>query len=122
MRGFSLVETLIALMILSVALIGMAAVPVATTRLMLLAEEREKATLLAVSKLEEVEAVDFAAPVPSWVTSPDKEGTFNWVRTVSSDGFLSSVTVNVSWGGVLGPKTLKLERSYGPFSVRKRVE
>lgn len=122
MKGFSLVETLIALMILSIALVGMAAVPVATTRLMLLAEEREKATLLAVSKLEEVEAVDFAASVPSWVTSSDVTGPFSWVRAVSRDGFLSTVTVNVTWGGVLGSRTLQLSRGYGPFSARERVE
>ena len=54
-RGFSLIEALVALMLLLVALIPMAALPVAASRLYMASAAREQAALLAVQKLGERE-------------------------------------------------------------------
>ena len=58
-RGFSLIEALVALMLLAVALIPMAALPAATSRLYAASAAREQAALLAVQKLDELESKNF---------------------------------------------------------------
>ncbi len=58
-RGFSLIEALVALMLLAVALIPMAALPAATSRLYAASAAREQAALLAVQKLDELESKSF---------------------------------------------------------------
>ena len=58
-RGFSLIEALVALMLLTVALIPMAALPAATSRLYAASAAREQAALLAVQKLDELESKKF---------------------------------------------------------------
>ena len=58
-RGFSLIEALVALMLLLVALIPMAALPVAASRLYMASAAREQAALLAVQKLDELESKKF---------------------------------------------------------------
>lgn len=58
-RGFSMVEALVALMLLTVALIPMAALPAATSRLYAASAAREQAALLAVQKLDELESKKF---------------------------------------------------------------
>jgi len=55
-RGFSLVEALVALVLLLVALIPMAALPAATSRLYIASAAREQAALLAVQKMDELES------------------------------------------------------------------
>jgi prepilin-type N-terminal cleavage/methylation domain-containing protein len=55
-RGFSLVEALVALVLLLVALIPLAALPAATSRLYIASAAREQAALLAVQKMDELEA------------------------------------------------------------------
>ncbi|WP_213698139.1 prepilin-type N-terminal cleavage/methylation domain-containing protein [Acetomicrobium sp.] len=58
-RGFSLIEALVALMLLTVALIPMAALPAATSKLYVTSAAREQAALLAVQKLDELESKKF---------------------------------------------------------------
>jgi len=69
-RGFSLIEALVALVLLVVALIPMAAVPAATSRLYIASAAREQAALLAVQKLDELESKDFSS-VDLGATGPD---------------------------------------------------
>jgi len=69
-RGFSLIEALVALVLLLVALIPMAAVPAATSRLYIASAAREQAALLAVQKLDELESKDFSS-VDLGETGPD---------------------------------------------------
>jgi len=54
-----MVEALVALMLLTVALIPMAALPAATSRLYAVSAAREQAALLAVQKLDELESKKF---------------------------------------------------------------
>ena len=123
-RGaFSLVETLIAMLILSIALVGLAAVPVATTRLMVHGVERERAISVAMTRLEEVEGVPLDSSAPGWVRSTGTDRDFDWTRTVSTSGSdLWTVTVKVDWSGLSGNGTLSLSRDYGPFSAREVFE
>nr|WP_321503407.1 prepilin-type N-terminal cleavage/methylation domain-containing protein [uncultured Dethiosulfovibrio sp.] len=117
-RAFSLVETLIAMAILSIALVGLAAVPVATTRLMVHGVQREKALSVAMARLEEVEGVDLDNT--SWVVSSDVDGGYSWSRSVAkTSDYLHSVTVVVDWDGLRGAGSLTLSRDYGPFSARE---
>jgi|GEM_PF-597763 len=75
-RGFSLIEALVALMLLVVALIPMAAVPAATSKLYVASAAREQAALLAVQKLDELESKDFGS-VDLGATDPDNPDSFH---------------------------------------------
>ncbi len=117
-RAFSLVETLIAMAILSIALVGLAAVPVATTRLMVHGVQREKALSVAIARLEEVDGVDLDST--SWVVSSDLDRGYDWSMSVAkTSDHLHTVTVIVSWDGLRGAGNLVLSRDYGPFSARE---
>ncbi|MCF4150384.1 hypothetical protein L2W58_01005 [Dethiosulfovibrio sp. F2B] len=121
-RGaFSLVETLIAMLILAVALVGLAVVPIATTRLMVHGAERERATSVAMTRLEEVEGVRLdSSSIPAWVVVTSDDRGYLWNRTVhsSASSDLWTVTVEVEWSGLMGSGSLSVSRDYGPFSVR----
>lgn len=54
--GFSLSETIIALLILSIALFAVAGVPIMSTKMALHSIRREQAVFLAVHELDELEA------------------------------------------------------------------
>ncbi|PIE54979.1 MAG: hypothetical protein CSA35_03710 [Dethiosulfovibrio peptidovorans] len=115
--AFSLVEVLIAVVILTICLFGLATVPVVTTRLMVNDLEQERATAVAMARLEEVE--------PQSLTGGSISGSergYAWTRTVTPQGAdLWTVSMDVAWQGVRGPKTLSLGRDYGPASVREGV-
>lgn len=117
-RAFSLVETLIAMAILSIALVGLAAVPVATTRLMVHGVQREKALSVAMARLEEVEGVDLDNT--SWVISSDVDGGYRWSRSRNkTSDYLHTVTVVVNWDGLRGAGSLTLSRDYGTSRDRR---
>lgn len=116
-KAFSLVETLIALVILAIALLALATVPIAATRMLTHGIWRERALAVAMAKIEEVEAVLRDGPNPP-VSS--NEGGFAWERTVKRNGPDSfSVEVKVNWDGVMGRGDLSLSRDLGPYSSRR---
>ena len=55
-RGVSLVETLIALLVLSIGILAVAAVPIMTTKLAVQSNKRELAVFIAVNELDALEA------------------------------------------------------------------
>lgn len=114
-------ETLIAMAILSIVLVGLAAVPVATTRLMVHGVHRERALSVAMARLEEIEGVDLENT--SWVVSTDLDRGFSWSRSVAKiSDQLHHVTVLVSWDGLRGVGTMVLSRDYGPLSAREALK
>ncbi len=119
-RAFSLVETLIAMLVLSIALVGLASVPVATTRMMVHGVQREKALSVAMARIEEVEAVRLDGLRPSWVVSSDVDRGYSWSRTVlSTASDLWTIAVTVTWNGPIGEGSLSISRDYGPWSARR---
>ncbi len=112
--AFSLSETLIALLILSIALLAIAGVPIMSTKLAILATHREQAHFLAVKALDSLEADSSLAVV----TSPDIVGEFSVVATKQN----TIGRAVVSWRGVAGQSTLTLERRMSDFSSRTRKE
>lgn len=119
-KAFSLVETLIALVVLSIALLGLATVPVATTRMLAHGVQRERALALAMAKIEEVEAVPLDGSRPPWVVVSGSDKGFAWGRTVQlSSQDMWTVAVHVAWDGPLGDGSLSLSRDYGPWSARR---
>ncbi|NLI95340.1 MAG: hypothetical protein GX436_01275 [Synergistaceae bacterium] len=109
-QGFSLVETIIAFVILGIILIALTLVPIMSTRLMSDTVEREKAVLLAVSKLDEISA-NFAG-IPVGGTASDTSHipyTMSWTSTADTTDS-KIVTLTITWPGVTGEKTLVFKR------------
>lgn len=122
-RAISLVETLIALIILSIAIIAIAGVPIMTSKLALHAAQRDQAMFLAVQALDFLEAQKYDVAI---VASQDVVGDYTRrfdkpnFATVSSDQYKATVTV--SWRSVSGQSSLTLERPLSKFSSETREE
>jgi len=139
-RGFSLIETLISLVILAIALLSLAAVPVVTTRALLLSDQRAKAAFFAASALDLGESANYQDPKNSdfgaygvsddarklfSLTSLDLTGTYQvtlgfYSKTTGGPSWNSQpdyVQAEVSWSDVLGRSNpLELSRDLGPSS------
>ena len=120
-RGFSLSETIVALLILSIALLAMAAVPVMSSKLALQTARREQAMSLAVRALDYLESVGPDVNVSSLDVA---KGAFSltYLKPVytlaGSDDYKAEVTVR--WDGVTGQSELVLERKLSGFSNETR--
>jgi Tfp pilus assembly protein PilV len=110
-KGFSLVETLIACALLATALLSVGHLSTAAITLLMDSRSRTEATMLAVSKMEELRASD--APIAG-VDTVDSRGLTapsgasrlfdrRWsVTDVSPDARILIVVVTPSPGGVAG--------------------
>ncbi len=109
-QGFSLVETVVAFVILGIILLALTLVPIMSTRLMGDTVEREKAVLLAVSKLDEISANFSGIPVGG--ISSDLTHTPYVISWTSSADTSDSkfVTLTVTWPGVMKQQTLEFKR------------
>lgn len=109
-RGFSLVEALVAMVLLVIALVPMAAVPAATSRLYIASAAGEQAALLALQKAEELEAKK-----PSELAEgSDTINGYSVVWTVKSlAGDVREIEVAVSWGGGKGRVSVTRQVSSG---------
>jgi len=138
-RGFSLIETLISLVILAVALLSLAAVPIVTTRALLLSDQRAKAAFFASSALELAESANYGAPCTStfgglasfdasesvFVLNLDPTGVYEislgFYHSGNTDPDCGAsqdyAAAEVAWTNVLGrEKPLRLTRELGPSS------
>lgn len=110
-QGFSLVETIIAFVILGIILIALTLVPIMSTRLMGDTVEREKAVLLVVGKLDEI-STNFASIPTGGATSSDTTHSpyiIEW--TASADSADSKfVTMTITWPGIMKQQTLEFKR------------
>ena len=107
--GFSLVETLLALVLLAVAVFSLALVPIATTKLFVHTADHEKATLLATALLERIESGED-------VGTGGEDGKFTWVLTSTSDAGTSGTieSIQVTWSSATGNRSSLMERLVGP--------
>lgn len=107
-------ETMIALVILAVALFALAMVPIMTSKLALLTARRERATALAVRELDVLEAKD---PTEAVQTVVVVSGDYRVTATKPAYGAANyRATVTVEWGGITGRSTLTLERDLSRIS------
>jgi len=106
-NAFTLVEVLIALVILAIALLALAGVVMSTTMLLSHTIDREQAVNLAVEKLEELEGVDYDTEL---VDSSDQYDKYAVVWEVTDVTGGKNVELTVTWEGIVGNKEITMER------------
>lgn len=116
--GFSLIEVLIAVLLLGVGLFAMAAVPVMTTKLTAQSLHREQALLLALTKLEELEAVGTVSPVNEQPDPRNRRYALSWSKSGESGDTAAVLRVTVFWQDMRGIRQeLTVERAVSPFAA-----
>jgi len=97
-KGFTLVEVLVALVILSVALLGLAGLMVRTTRNNSFGGHMTEAATFAQDKLEELRAASWLAIVTGSDRKMGKSG-IDYGRSwgVATNGDLKTITMTISW-------------------------
>ncbi len=103
-KGFSLIEILIALVILSIALLGLAGLTAQNTRNNSFGGRMTEAATFAQDKLEEFRAIGWEKILPNTSGIDHPKGatgiqfTRNWeVRPNPSNGELREISVTVNW-------------------------
>ncbi len=116
-NAFALAESIIALLILAIALLAMALVPIMSSKLALQTVQRERALAIAHDRLDILEARKFDE---GDITSTDIVEAF----TVSFDRTFAKnkAVVEVFWGGITGQSTVRLERDLSRDSSRTAVK
>lgn len=98
--GFTLIEILVALTILSISLLALAGLMVTTTKNNSFGGHMTEAATLAQDKLEELRAVR-CQDIPDGAGSDQKSGAtgINYARNwgVTTNGALKAVTVTINW-------------------------
>jgi hypothetical protein len=97
---------------LAIALFAIAGVVVSTTMLMAHTMERETAVSLAGEKLDDLE-MDY----DEIANGSDNVGNFDVEWTVSELNDVKTVEVSVTWNGVLGTRSVLMEREYAKFEL-----
>lgn len=122
-KGFALVESIIALLILAIALIAMTLVPVMSTKLALQTVRREQAMGLASKNLNFLESVKSTESITSTdIQSGDFTVTLSkpaWAAA-SADDYKAIVTVE--WSSLTGDSSLVLERHLSKFAELTRIK
>jgi type IV pilus assembly protein PilV len=105
-KGFSLIEMLIALIILSISLLGLAGLMVTTTKNNSFGSHMTEGATFAQDKLEELRTTQWALIVPNTATTDQKTGstgivyTRSWLAVPNNpapDDTLKAITITVSW-------------------------
>lgn len=102
-NGFSLLEVLITLVILSVSLLALAALMVTTTRNNAFGGNITEAATFAQDKLEEFRAAqwDLLVPTTSGPRTDQKQGStgVSYIRSwdLAESGDIKTVTISVTW-------------------------
>jgi len=128
-KGMSLVEILIAVFLLSVALLAIASSFASSTSLMAHTVDREKATLLAVEIMDYIGSQIDTDQTDDWGLSYDdlKDSLENpesmdvpnnftvlpW--SLSSEDHLRTVNLTITWDGVGQNNSVVIERAFSPI-------
>ena len=122
-KGFALVESIIAMLILSIALIAMTLVPIMSSKLALQTVRRERAMGLASKNLDYLESVKSTDSVAS--TDILLSGDFTLSLSKPSWQAASNdykATVAVQWGNLTGGSSMVLERRLSEFAELTRIK
>jgi len=99
-KGFSLIEMLIAIVILSISLLSLATLMVTTTRGNSFGSHVTEATMFGQDKLEEFRAMPWVA-IPNGQETDQRTGAtgVDFTRTwnVATNGNLKTINITVSW-------------------------
>jgi type IV pilus assembly protein PilV len=97
-RGFTLIEVLVALIILSVALLALAGLMVRTTRNNSFGGHMTEAATFAQDKLEELKAVSWVAIIPGSDLKAGSNG-IDYARSwnVTTSDKLKTITMTINW-------------------------
>jgi len=99
-KGFSLVEVLIALLILAVSLLALAGLMVTTTRNSSFGGHMTEASTFAQDKLEQLSVSPWAGVAAGNDTTQGSTGityTRNWTVTPNADGNQRWVSITLNW-------------------------
>jgi len=102
-EGFTLLEVLIAIVILSVGLLGMASLTVGILKGNKLSNDLSKATVLAQDKMEDIRRTGYTGvtnEIKAELPTPDNE--YKREVTVTADSpatNMKSISVKIYWGG-----------------------
>jgi prepilin-type N-terminal cleavage/methylation domain-containing protein len=108
-KAFTLVEVLIALVILAIALLALAGVVMSTTMLLSHTIDSEEAVNVGVKKLDEIEGWDYADIDPSSADVTEGKYTLSWTVTTNTND--KDVDLTVGWDGIIGSKSVELKRT-----------
>jgi len=125
-KGFTLVEVLISILILTIVLFSIAALIVNVLALQMTLKDKENAYLAATLKTRELESLGINEIVASSdaISIDDKE--FGITLVVDEENIVEgktvgkTVTVNVSWDSVNGEKNMQLQRTFSSRSSETR--
>jgi prepilin-type N-terminal cleavage/methylation domain-containing protein len=133
-KGMSLVEILIAVFLLSIALLAIASSFASSTSLMAHTVDREKATLLAVEIMDYIGSQIDTDQTDDWglsyddlkdsledpavgIVIPSIFTLESWdVASVASNDHLKIVNLTITWNGVGQNNSVVLERAFSPFA------
>jgi len=106
-KGFSLIEVLVALVILSISLLALAGLMVQTTTSNSFGGHMTEAATFAQDKLEELKALRPKAPpkgdIPEGTSTDNRTGatgivyTRNWNVITNADGTMRTVNITINW-------------------------
>jgi prepilin-type N-terminal cleavage/methylation domain-containing protein len=97
-KGFSLIEVLIALVILSIAFLALAGLMVQTTRNNSFSGRMTEAATFAQDKLEELRAISWVTITPGSDLKMGSNGmdySRNW--NVNTNGNLKTISITINW-------------------------
>ena len=107
-RGFTIIETMAASVIIAIGFLGLAGVHALSSRAQSMGNNQGLATFVASEELERAHASDFNA-IQSGGGSKTVEGVnFQIERTVAQVATAARVQVRVSWTDRLGPHSITL--------------
>jgi type II secretion system protein I len=96
-KGFTLIEVLIALTILSVAFLALAGLMVQTTRNNSFGGRMTEAATFGQDRLEELRAVSWAAITPGSDSMNSNGMNYSRTWSVATNGNLKTITININW-------------------------
>ena len=99
-KGFTLIEVLVALIILSFSLLALAGLMVTTTKNNAFGSHMTEAATFAQDKLEELRAIKWENLIDGNNTNQQGGSTgINYTRNwnVTTNGSLKTITINVNW-------------------------
>jgi len=104
--GFTIIETMVASLIMAIAFLGLAGVHALSSRAQSLGNNQGVASFIANEQIELMRRSPFSGVV-STVDSTEVGGvTFTIVRIVTNSNFSRRVSVALVWGGRMGTRVL----------------
>lgn len=107
-RGLTIIETLVATVILAVAFLGMAEVQAVSSKAQSLGKNQTIAASIANRELELMRRSSFAEVVAGSSSTTAEGVAFSVARAVSAAGANKRVEVTTSWTDRFGPRTLRV--------------